>query len=343
MKTHAVATALGALVLGGTLLAPTSDAAAETCHGQPATLVGTPGQDLVGTAGPDVIVTNGAMVVRALDGGDLICVTGQARHVNAGYGDDTVDATVRVGPGKTTLGWGSDTFTGGLGFDEVDAGGTEDPVVSDGAWYDGEPDMIDTGKGGANVRSGEDWASTVGTNDDVIVLGAPGPRRTNSVHYAGEMGPAGRLEFAPGRASLSYAAREWARYWNVDNGGGYIRTDGDDVVRWSGQLHRLALGSTSQDDRTTFLTFLGTPADEVLEWRCCGHNVRGVARMRGGRDRAFLTGTARAVAIGARGADLLVGGRGNDELYGGPGRDKAIGRRGVDICEAEITGRCERS
>ena len=47
-----------AALLGATLLAPTgtATAAGETCQGQAATIVGTPGGQIVGTEGADVIV-----------------------------------------------------------------------------------------------------------------------------------------------------------------------------------------------------------------------------------------------------------------------------------------------
>ena len=63
--------------------------AAAECRGRPATIVGSPGEDIVGTAGPDVIVTNGAASVDALGGNDYICgaVTYQ---VQAGPGNDHV-------------------------------------------------------------------------------------------------------------------------------------------------------------------------------------------------------------------------------------------------------------
>jgi hypothetical protein len=55
-------------LLGAALLAPvgTATAAGETCQGQAATIVGTPGGQIVGTEGADVIVTNGATNVDAL-------------------------------------------------------------------------------------------------------------------------------------------------------------------------------------------------------------------------------------------------------------------------------------
>ena len=101
-----------AALLGLTLLTPThaaTAAAAETCQGVPATIVGTPEGRVVGTAGDDVIVSGGAWSVKAGDGDDLVCIPpmegdllGNVVQVDAGAGDDTVvseaSTTTRRGP-----------------------------------------------------------------------------------------------------------------------------------------------------------------------------------------------------------------------------------------------------
>lgn len=128
-------------LLGAALLAPisTATAAGETCQGQAATIVGTPGSPLVGTEGADVIVTNGASRVDALGGDDLVCGTG---------------GTPAFG---TILGAGADTFiTDSIGGNYIYAG-TEDGT-------DTEADVIRAGY--AVVISG-----TVGQpNADIIDL-----------------------------------------------------------------------------------------------------------------------------------------------------------------------------
>jgi hypothetical protein len=111
-------------LLGAALLAPLSTAAAagETCQGQAATIVGTPGSPIVGTEGADVIVTNGASRVDALGGDDLVCGTGAAPTTG------------------TILGAGADTFiTDSIGGNYIHAG-TEDGT-------DTEADVIRAGYG----------------------------------------------------------------------------------------------------------------------------------------------------------------------------------------------------
>ncbi len=94
-RTIALTAATG---LGLALLAPsgaTASAAADTCLGVPATLVGTPGQSLTGTQGPDVVVTNGAMLVKTLGGNDVVCVSGGPSQVYVGDGDEGSRARTR--------------------------------------------------------------------------------------------------------------------------------------------------------------------------------------------------------------------------------------------------------
>ncbi|HVX54224.1 InlB B-repeat-containing protein [Nocardioides sp.] len=87
-----------------------------TCHGLPATIVGSPGDDdLVGTPGDDVIVAlGGDDTIRGLGGDDTIC---------AGAGDDRIHG-----------GGGADLLAGGSGHDRL-WGGAGDDVLHGGASY----------------------------------------------------------------------------------------------------------------------------------------------------------------------------------------------------------------
>ncbi len=173
-------------LLGLVLLTPTAaaTAAAETCRGEAATLVGT-GHSLTGTEGRDVIVTAAAGVVDALGGDDLICVTGPGSSsdllsVDAGAGADTVDTTAVI-PGyyvTTVLGAGADTFVGGRAKDTVHAG--ERARTGDGGFAlgaDTDTDIIDTGEGNDSALTGAPGAPnsdgvSLGPGIDHLVLGA---------------------------------------------------------------------------------------------------------------------------------------------------------------------------
>lgn len=112
-------TLTAAALLGLTLLTPaqTATAAAETCLGRPATVVGT-GPTVTGTEGRDVIVSGTATTIEALGGDDVVCVSrpGQAPvvlAVDAGTGRDMV-----VVEPSDVVATGS-RFDGGRGRDQL--------------------------------------------------------------------------------------------------------------------------------------------------------------------------------------------------------------------------------
>lgn len=98
------------VVLGLSVLAVAAHGAvrAQNCLGSPATIIGTPGNDvIVGTAGPDVIYGDtGDDQIDGMGGNDRIC--GNA-------GNDILLGNV-----------GNDWIEGGQGFDTIDGGGGTD-------------------------------------------------------------------------------------------------------------------------------------------------------------------------------------------------------------------------
>lgn len=93
---------------GGTPPQPTP-----TCHGRPATLVGTPGKDrLTGTPGRDVVVARGGSDrIRTRGGDDLVCAGDGADHVDGGAGRDRLYG--ERGEDRLTGGPGRDRLVGG--------------------------------------------------------------------------------------------------------------------------------------------------------------------------------------------------------------------------------------
>ena len=188
-------TLTAAALLGLTLLAPTqaATAAAETCQGVPATIVGTPEGRVVGTAGDDVIVSGGAWSVKAGDGDDLVCIPpmegdllGNVVEVDAGAGDDTVVSEGEHNNSWVTLGPGVDQFRGGGWEDRVEAG-FEDTVVADRG-----DDFVNY-----RITPGEPLPATVGTmvgnrTSGWIKVTAPG-RRISIDGQAGEIRVGGRV------------------------------------------------------------------------------------------------------------------------------------------------------
>jgi uncharacterized repeat protein (TIGR01451 family) len=112
--------------------ATTQVLAAPTCHGVPATISGTAGDDeLIGTPGPDVIVAfggNDRIVSEA--GRDLICAGSGRDYVGAGTAADKVFGGAgrdrllgRGGPDLLEGGAGNDVLKGGRGSDRLRGGG----------------------------------------------------------------------------------------------------------------------------------------------------------------------------------------------------------------------------
>jgi Ca2+-binding RTX toxin-like protein len=144
-----------AALMGAALLVPmgTATAAGETCQGQPATIVGSPGGTITGTEGADVIVTNGATRVDALGGDDRVCATGGGGVV-------------------AILGAGADTFTDENGGSHQVVAGTLDGT-------DMEADVIRLSKFG-RVTSG----MAGHPNADTIDLAETGYVHWNGVQTA---------------------------------------------------------------------------------------------------------------------------------------------------------------
>ena len=99
-----------------------------TCQGLPATIVGSPGDDVLrGTDDRDIIFGGGGDdVIYGLDGADLICGGFGDDEIIAGNGNDEVHA----GPGLDTVRGndGADLIFGGHGHDDLEGNGGNDEV-----------------------------------------------------------------------------------------------------------------------------------------------------------------------------------------------------------------------
>lgn len=108
---------------------------APTCAGQPATVLGTEGDDsLTGTSKKDVFVALGGNdVILGLGGNDLVCAAAGNDVVKGAAGDDEIRAgggsdVLKGGDGRDGLrgGGGSDRLAGGAGADSLRGGGGKD-------------------------------------------------------------------------------------------------------------------------------------------------------------------------------------------------------------------------
>lgn len=296
--TAAVAWAL----LAGVLVAPgTATAAGETCHGQPATVVGSPGSTVVGGDGLDVIVSNGADRVDAGGGDDLICVTAGAGRgdvfVDAGAGADHVDTSaMEASRSRVTLGPGDDTFVGGSKADTVDA------AVAFAEEPDGEgSDDVRTGGGPDLVFTG---GSAAAPDQDTVDLG-PG---ADVAWLQGVSDPAYPIGGGAGPDKLEIDRVDLSRPLVFDNRAGAATDAGVRVLSWTG-MERFRF---SPIGRYAPPAFLGGAASERV-WTSIPMTW---VRLGRGDDRLTLELQGRLVDKAA-----YSGGPGRDELvlYAGPG------------------------
>jgi Ca2+-binding RTX toxin-like protein len=206
MSTRAIQACCATLVLslGSVPVAARAGSSAETCFGEPATIVQHGPEPVHGTDGPDVIVATSDASVHAYRGDDLICAAG---GIWAGRGDDRVakrqppealrQYDVRAGPGDDVVyrredrnrqphfylytfgGPGSDLLHGGWNMDFI-RGGAGDDVVTGGARWDsvrgGDGDDLVRGGGrGDHVRGGPGADLLRGGPHRDQLGGGPGP------------------------------------------------------------------------------------------------------------------------------------------------------------------------
>ena len=264
----------------------TASAAAPTCHGQTATIVGERGGSVDGTDGPDVIVVNGVSVVFGRKGDDLICSAsrdnGSDLYIYGDEGDDVVDTTGNVGISTSVeLGPGDDTYLGG---DEHD-------YVSQNSGAEGT-DTVSTG-------GGRDVVLTGGTKDapdrDVISLGAG----TDHVHVVGAV-LSGQWRGGPGPDRIGWEGTPGPGEYLVDNVEGRLSRNGTELARWSSFV-AFDFFMWPRD-----LTFIGS--DQADEVRSMVHFDE--LQLGGGDDDLYLAPEDfdRASAM------TLRGGPGNDAL-----------------------------
>jgi hypothetical protein len=129
------------------------------CNGQPATIVGTAGDDILrGTAGRDVIVgLGGDDIIEGLAGHDIICGGPGNDLIRSGWGNDIVFG----GVGRDTLrgARGNDLLNGGNGRDRLEGGLGADTLIG-GAHLD-----TLVGNGGNDICWGRTTSQSISTSD----------------------------------------------------------------------------------------------------------------------------------------------------------------------------------
>jgi len=281
---------------------------------------------VLGTAGDDVILTNGAARVDSGAGDDVICLTGSGPVVvNAGPGDDFVDARAHRGKTFVSLGFGNDTFLGGPGADRVWSQEAANQTASE------DHDVVITNGGDDVVFSGSSRAP----NADVVLLG---PGDDTLVTY----GPsnAAVLDGGLGTNTLRpLPAPDDSGDWLFDNVAGQATLDGASWLVWRSFQHFELTGLPGE-----WLRFWGSRAAETV---LAGGTCRAELRGRGGDDRLTVADNGcnglpagDALLVGGPGDDHLTGSLGDDILRGGRGWDVADGGPGADHCTAEVRISC---
>lgn len=258
---------------------------------------------ITGSAGNDTIR------VEALDSQ----FTGSIR-IDAGAGDDTVDATaagvavsVRGGAGDDTIrtGSGDDRVDGEMGRDLISTGAGNDSIYGGAA-----ADTIDGGDGNdlINAQGGSGDRLTGGLGDDTLRGGGG----KDAVFERGDVNFVLTNGSLTGLGNDVLVGVEAARL----TGGSSANTI--DATRFSGQ-------STLDGGSGNDLLIGGRSADRLL-----GRDGNDTLQGGGGRD-ALLGGDGDDSLQGDNGHDILRGGEGNDSLDGGAGKDTLKGDAGNDL------------
>ncbi len=270
-----------------------ASSSAPSCQGQPATIVGEPGEQVVGTDGPDVIVSNGAKYVFGEDGDDLLCMTkqlGRERfHAIGGSGDDSIlvtgDRYTHVSPGS-----GDDTVTGGPGREKVylgaeDASSTEPGV--DTIHTGGGPDLVvayhhEVIRDLVELGSGDDAVRLENGNQLAPNAELDGGRGSNylAINHDGEI---------PGDSIV------------IDNDLQRASVDGTVTQHWA-RFDRFAVANTGFGS----VRFVGSGADEEFNVEPLAASVEAVMGL--GDDQVFVDGPAPGgtTVDGQQGQDKLI-------------------------------------
>lgn len=345
MLDRPTALAVSTLLAGALVLVPTSVASAngETCHGRDATIVGT-GPALSGTPGDDVIVSGTSTAVDAGAGNDLVCVSegprGLAFHLDAGPGDDVVDASLVHVWSSTVgqLGTGRDRYIGSPGADFLRADNADDDVSTGSSRDIVEIRITDKVNGFLGRYDGGPHYNTliVKAERSDVVVDLDGPMTVSDV-TAAHITAFTKARLSARRAVLRGSAEDNHLFAQ----GCKILVDGD------GGNDEIAAASIPQCGaaaRTAVLS--GGEGDDVMKGSAGSDRLAGGAGSdeldgRGDGDR-LIGGPGRDRITGGDGSDVLLGNGASDTLQGGRGRDRADGKAGRDDCVAETERDCER-
>ena len=282
---------------------PAPAAAAPSCFGRRATIVGTRDDDVIrGTSGPDVIAgLAGGDEIRGNGGDDRICGGEGNDDLYGGDGADRIESGRRGWEERAVGGNGADLLVGGSrnancdGFWVLEGGLGNDRLVAApdtvcvtmlGGWG---RDRLTTGTGGGTMIGGPDddvmtgrGTFEGGAGDDVM--------RGRGPSHAVFDDPAGvNVDLVRGVAVGAGEGRDV-----LEGIASVTTTDGDDVVRGD-DLPNVIVGNDGDD------TLFGGDGDDVIEGREGDDEVDGG----GGRDRVMAAPGGHDVVSGGADDDYL--------------------------------------
>lgn len=272
-----------------------------SCWGQPATIVGTAGDDVItGTNGPDVVVSgDGNDNVYGAGGNDRICLGAGNDRGNGWSGNDSIWG----GPG-------SDVVIGSTGNDFLlgNAGGGDTDDVGDAIYGNDGDDFIDGWVGNDNLRGG--------FGDDQY-FGAAG---SDWVRFE-PAGPGVNADLLLGTASgQGNDTLSGVEHLEGSNAADRLRGDAgyNRIIGWGG--NDLLVGRAGPDalfGKDGNDAVYGNYGNDVLSGGTGNDTVRGL----NDHDRIW----------GNEGNDYLTGDHGNDRLDGGPQVDACHGGSWIDV------------
>jgi Ca2+-binding RTX toxin-like protein len=307
--------ATGALVFG--VVASGASSPWPSCLGEPATIVGTDGNDMIaGTSNDDVIVTLGGddMVTSGGSGydGDLIC-TG-----------DGNDAAIVNGGGYFEFA----DVEGGAGDDRIQ--GSKDSMVE--ADYESSPAAV-TANLGTGIATG--WGTDTLVNVSVLWGSAFDDTLIGSARSDAIFGDAGN-DTITGLAGMD----------DLGGNAGDDKLDGGTGPDWldfydapTGVRVNLAKGvangGAGHDAFRGFEMVFGSKHADVIVGNAGANYIDGYY----GNDQLF-GGKGVDTLRGNNGKDSLWGAEGRDTLRGDAGKDRADGGPQRDVCQAERKIHC---
>ncbi|WP_148613434.1 calcium-binding protein [Nocardioides rubriscoriae] len=344
--------------------APTQAGAAATCGGQPATIVGNPGQArLSGTPEPDVIISNGAKLVYADEGADLVCLTGgDATAVLDGY--EEYDHNFAWAVDRVIGSDGNDLIVSGAGADDgmdIDQRTENGDLVSMGTGHstltmDGVPvGVIQGGPGRDRLilrSSGNLMSADAGASVAVDEHPAATLNGIESFHLEGTNLNQIRFRGTPAAESLYANAGEAPLIGDDPDTLTATLGGGNDVVSVAAGTNGSVAGGEGADEVRYTPTFRGS-RNVVVSLRNGSVDATQLAVTA----TSFTNVTARSISvtvngdtqsnvIRAMGCTVRVsGGSGNDRITarstsdctrkphvvrGGPGKDTLVGSGGRD-------------